>query len=278
MSAYECAECGQKFRSQPVLLEHLHSHTGADHLRCGQCDLLLPDRQRYRAHVRRHTANAAAGPICPLCDGPLPAPGQSEQHRCPRQAALACPHPGCGRQLATERRLLRHLLEHMPTAPPWQCRLCEKQFGTKYSLRNHCRTHSGQRPFACQRCAARFALKSNLAMHVRYVHENDRRFQCSECGRGFKRRRLLWQHEMWHSGRRPVQCPQCPAQMVYPQQLRQHLKSHSGQRPHACSVCSSTFARADNLRAHLFTHSSSKPFQCRQCGAGFMRKVSTQRE
>ena len=45
------------------------------------------------------------------------------------------------------------------------CRFCSKVLDTKYKLERHLRTHTGERPFECQKCHARFNQKSSLKTH-----------------------------------------------------------------------------------------------------------------
>ena len=46
----------------------------------------------------------------------------------------------------------------------YQCPMCEKSL-TKVSLRNHIRSHTGERPFRCVNCSTSFSRRSNLNAH-----------------------------------------------------------------------------------------------------------------
>jgi hypothetical protein len=46
-----------------------------------------------------------------------------------------------------------------------QCPYCDKLLDTKYKLERHVRTHTGEKPFACQVCDSRFNQKSSLKTH-----------------------------------------------------------------------------------------------------------------
>ena len=52
------------------------------------------------------------------------------------------------------RRRQRHLCPH-----------CDKLLDTKYKLERHVRTHTGEKPFKCEMCPARFNQKSSLKTH-----------------------------------------------------------------------------------------------------------------
>lgn len=75
------------------------------------------------------------------------------------------------------------------------CLLCKKSF-TKVSLRNHIRSHTGERPFSCNKCPLTFSRRTDLNAHHRSCmiatrlglsNENQRKrnFVCSECNDAF---------------------------------------------------------------------------------------------
>lgn len=45
------------------------------------------------------------------------------------------------------------------------CKYCTKIMDTKYKLDRHLRTHTGERPFECEKCNAKFNQKSSLKTH-----------------------------------------------------------------------------------------------------------------
>jgi len=50
-----------------------------------------------------------------------------------------------------------------------QCSICGKELLSAYTLGNHMRSHTGERPYGCSVCEKFFKTKSNLNEHYRLV-------------------------------------------------------------------------------------------------------------
>lgn len=84
-----------------------------------------------------------------------------------------------------------------------------------------------------------YSQRSNLQSHKRATHFNDKRYKCDDCGKGFKRRRLLDYHiKAAHTGERPFKCETCSATFVYPEHFKKHMRIHTGEKPYLCEVTS----------------------------------------
>lgn len=80
----------------------------------------------------------------------------------------------CGRGFRRLGHLTRHrrALHADGAAPPqsFVCRVCGKDKKCRSQLARHAVVHTGERPFACERCAARFNRRGNLQQHMRRMH------------------------------------------------------------------------------------------------------------
>lgn len=51
----------------------------------------------------------------------------------------------------------------------YRCTICGKELLSAYTLGNHMRSHTGERPYGCSVCEKFFKTKSNLNEHYRSV-------------------------------------------------------------------------------------------------------------
>ena len=80
------------------------------------------------------------------------------------------------------------------------CPTCGKTVSCNATLKDHMRTHTGDRPFVCSECGFAFAQRSNLRMHKR-LHTGERPYMCGICGKTFARSSHLPAHMRTHTGR-----------------------------------------------------------------------------
>ena len=83
------------------------------------------------------------------------------------------------------------------------CHLCNQHFTRAKSLRDHERSHNGDKPYTCCLCSRAFTREYDKTMHEREVHEGLRPHRCRRqdasglmygCDAGFKRKRDLTRH------------------------------------------------------------------------------------
>ncbi|KAI5692751.1 hypothetical protein M8J75_000115 [Diaphorina citri] len=114
----------------------------------------------------------------------------------------------------------------------FQCSVCAKYFHRAADLKRHSICHTGLKPYACQ-----------------IIHEKDRPYVCSLCGKTFAR----------------------------PDTYKLHMKRHDGYRPYACHICSRTFTQAYHYRNHMDIHNNSNTNICTICDKSFSDRGSLNR-
>ena len=106
---------------------------------------------------------------------------------------------------------------------PHKCDLCQKEFFTKFQLKEHKLAHFEETPFICQHCGTGFRTRTGLNSHVFHKHSKVKNHACSECTKTFKTRTQMLVHSRTHSGTKPFACPNCTYRSTTRGNMRLHL-------------------------------------------------------
>lgn len=134
----------------------------------------------------------------------------------------------------------------------------------------HPHDHSGMQLDGSCRVCQLFANEMGHKSNVATAMVEEKKHQCVECGRCFKRRCKLTVHMLIHSDERPHGCEECGKRFKRKDKLLSHRRTHSNERPYKCKVCNKTFKRHDNLVAHQRRHEGSRPYWCPHCERKFV--------
>lgn len=185
---FACSVCGKRLKSEALLAAHGRIHTGDKPHRCGIC---LRSFQRaaclkqhhVRVHLkvkagdaaaRRKSAAAAKAFPCSICSKVFKFRSLLASHSLIHSETRPFACDFCSRSFRRLSHLKRHReVVHANGARPPQsfvCHICGKDKKCRSQLARHVIIHTGERPFACDLCPARFNRHGNLQQHRRRMH------------------------------------------------------------------------------------------------------------
>ncbi|XP_037037995.1 zinc finger protein 214-like [Bradysia coprophila] len=152
------------------------------------------------------------------------------------------------------------------------CSYCGQLFSKSFIVKHIRSKHSGEenRRYECTTCGKRFTLCENLVMHKR-IHSNDKRFECDVCGEKF----LHWASRRNHirskhtGGEKNYECHLCGQKFAHSGSLHQHMQRHRNELPHSCSTCAKGFVTKEELKNHQIVHTKVKNEVCDVCSKCF---------
>ena len=166
---HKCPRCAFRAAQKSALTRHMRTHTGVKPYACNKCTYRAAQKSSLTKHMRTHTGVKPYA--CNKCT--YRAAQKSDSHK-----AHADAH---GRQTIRMQQMYvqgssqEYLTKHMRThtgVKPYACNKCTYRAAQQSSLTKHMRTHTGVKPYACNKCTYRAAQKSALTKHMR-THTGD---------------------------------------------------------------------------------------------------------
>uniref|UniRef100_A0A0P4W2H1 C2H2-type domain-containing protein n=1 Tax=Scylla olivacea TaxID=85551 RepID=A0A0P4W2H1_SCYOL len=103
-----------------------------------------------------------------------------------------------------------------------ECNICFKVL-KESSMKQHYKTHTGEKPHMCDICQSRFTRKGDVERHKRLVHKSQKPFKCQKCMKEFSDRK----------------------------NLKAHLQNHDKAIYYGCSTCGFKFGKREYYENHI---------------------------
>ncbi|CAH0404108.1 unnamed protein product [Chilo suppressalis] len=182
---FSCKVCDRSYKSRASYRRHVedkHSTWCIENAYCVQCDKKFSSIITYKRHIATNSTHAAEirgdksleKVPCPDCGRLYSRKCYMENHYRHvhlKQSPYHCHY--CDKDFLNRTRYRDHMKyshEGMEKVKNKLCNICGRGFAANRTLVNHIRTHSGERPFECEYCNARFSQKHAMQSHVNYVH------------------------------------------------------------------------------------------------------------
>ncbi|XP_057329971.1 zinc finger protein 570-like [Microplitis mediator] len=113
--------------------------------------------------------------------------------------------------------------------------------------------------------------------YVGLPHEQQRKFRCRFCGKGYRWKSTMRRHETVECGGKPpaFQCPECPYKARQRAEHQQQLSDEDIGRVYPCAACGRNYRRMISLQRHQRLECGKEAqFECIICHAKFKHKHS----
>ncbi|XP_062547840.1 zinc finger protein 558-like isoform X2 [Armigeres subalbatus] len=282
-SSVRCNGCGEEFSTDFELNQHI------------QFCVSQPKAEGFNLQISNVVGRVDLS--CYICNKMFSTMQELKYHESTHSNTNSMKCNFCLQTFTCSRTLKFHMDQHKVknTLPDgrFKCDLCDATFKLYGNLIIHRRSHTGERPYACNICGRAFSTSSNMKTHMNVVHSQDRPYKCQQCYKSFNSEPRLRSHLETHSyalagvamgssssesagpaggGELSSTCKICNKTFSHPSYLTIHYRVHTGERPYQCKFCSSAFATSGNLKVHMRIHATQKvrPYKCNMCTKSFL--------
>ncbi|XP_046744137.1 zinc finger protein 62-like [Diprion similis] len=241
VTVYKCVTCPKIFVDKVLYQKHRNVHDPAcwDKFRCEICSRAFGDRFKLKLHQTIH--NGTKPYQCDICGHTFNRNANMIRHRA-KHSEHTC-HL-CDNVFKSVQILRKHLRDvHGKTVKFAKSNSKVKQDGSQ--------SKSSRDVFICRYCGKQLTSYYSLLDHER-IHTGDKPFVCHHCGKSFRSITARWDHMVRHEKGNYI-CELCGKVLSNKLNLKSHLRKHAAieQRRFECKECGKLFYVRGRLNAHL---------------------------
>ncbi|UYV81383.1 PRDM9 [Cordylochernes scorpioides] len=168
---FQCTMCQRIFANQALLA----SHTSRKHpsslitKTCQLCPYSTTNVYQFRIHYKIHLKDEIFR--CNTCGRTFLRQGTFEKHMYLHTGKEMHECPKCNKKFLKQQYLDMHDKKVHQKEFRFICPFCGKAFCNESLLEIHERTHTGQKPYRCEKCGIRTAHASTLRKHILKLHK-----------------------------------------------------------------------------------------------------------
>ena len=256
---HHCKFCDSTFATSGDVVRHVrYRHTHEKPHKCSACDYQSVELSKLKRHMRCHYGEKSYQ--CSQCAYASPYTLELKRHLRIHNGEKPYECDICQARFTQSHSLKTHRLVHTGDKPVFQCKLCPTTCGRKTDLRIHVqKLHTSEGAVYCKMCEKSFPDRYTLKIHKK-THEGEKCFKCDLCPYSSNNQRDLESHMLIHTDQKPFQCDACDQCFRLKQLLKRHQNlyhnpnSQPKKKTYECPKCQRTFRHKGNLTNHMVVH------------------------
>ncbi|CAH0555901.1 unnamed protein product [Brassicogethes aeneus] len=262
------------------------------HYSCKVCNEIFTDLESVKKHriEFKHLRNKRH--VCPTCSKTFECNYRLNEHIRTHTGERPNVCDTCNKRFNSKSDLKRHVVIIHLNIKKYKCQHCGKGFSRKFYLRDHERTHTGERLYSSC-CAKEFTSYYSLYHHekkhkynkkyvkkvdpnkpVKEKAEDEGNYPCYICPKVLRTDYSLKRHISVKHDARNLTCDECGGAYASIRQLNEHIRGTHKDHPYtiahnikefSCMICAKEFKYKSSLRDHMRVHTGDTKFKCAEC-------------
>ena len=261
--------------------------------KCELCPRYLSCKYHYERHLKSHQhktvkaeMKASEEPtsfVCDQCGMSYTSKSSLLKHKSKHKNDYQCDTDGCIESFHDHLAYRNHMLfKHQKVIPrkrndPKQTHINNtsksKETGQETEQKNV------EKKYLCSECGRGFRQPGELKKHF-VIHTNEEvpEFICTTCGKKFKTKYKLAYHMKLHEAP-TLPCPFCEKLFETDHKRKKHIKSihvQDSEKLYQCNICNKGFPFFPSYESHMNSHKNLRPYSCHLCDNAYQNHFNLQ--